>query len=40
MDRLRRVHFLHELSGQVFLSQYDAMRALGAVDGSVVRKAG
>jgi sulfate permease, SulP family len=28
MDRLKRSHFLHQLSGQVFLSQYDALRAL------------
>ncbi len=28
MDRLQRSHFLDDLSGRVFLSQYDAMRAL------------
>jgi SulP family sulfate permease len=28
MDRLRRSHFLDDLTGQVFLSQYDALRAL------------
>lgn len=28
MDRLRRAHFLDELAGQVFLSQYDAARTL------------
>ena len=28
MDRLSRSHFLHELSGQVYLSQIDAMRNL------------
>ncbi len=28
MDRLKRSHFLHELSGQVFLSQYEAWCAL------------
>lgn len=28
MDRLSRSHFLHELSGRVFLTQYDAMMAL------------
>ncbi|MDJ0822396.1 MAG: sulfate permease [Paracoccaceae bacterium] len=28
MDRLQRSHFLDELTGQVFLSQYDAWRAL------------
>jgi len=31
MDRLRKTHFLEELSGQVFLSQYGAMQALGPV---------
>ena len=28
MDRLKRSHFLDDLTGQVFLSQYDAMTAL------------
>ena len=28
MDRLQRAHFLDELTGRVFLSQYDAMTAL------------
>lgn len=28
MDRLKRTHFLDALTGQVFLSQYEAMRAL------------
>ena len=28
MDRLKRSHFLNDLTGQVFLSQYDAMIAL------------
>ena len=28
MDRLERTHFLDELSGRIFLSQFDAMRAL------------
>ncbi|MEZ5765583.1 MAG: sodium-independent anion transporter [Xanthobacteraceae bacterium] len=28
MDRLKKSHFLGALTGQVFLSQYDAMRAL------------
>ena len=28
MDRLKRVHFLDALTGQVFLSQYEAMQAL------------
>lgn len=32
MDRLQRTHFLEALSGQVFLSQYQAMRALAPVD--------
>jgi SulP family sulfate permease len=35
MDRLQRSHFLHDLSGRVFLSQYDAWCALkpGASEG-------
>jgi len=28
MDRLKRSHFLHDLGGQVFLTQFDAIRAL------------
>lgn len=28
MDRLQTTHFLHELNGRVFLSQYDAWRAM------------
>ena len=28
MDRLRRSHFMHELTGDVFLTQYDAMAQL------------
>lgn len=28
MDRLKRSHFLDEMTGEVFLSQYDAWRAL------------
>ena len=28
MDRLRATHFLHDLTGQIFLTQCDAMRAL------------
>ena len=28
MDRLKRTHFLHDLTGQVFLAQYDAVHAL------------
>jgi SulP family sulfate permease len=31
MDRLKRAHFLEELTGKVFLSQYAAMRELGPV---------
>ncbi|MEC7762206.1 MAG: sulfate permease [Pseudomonadota bacterium] len=33
MDRLQKTHFLDELTGQVFLSQFGAMKALGPVDG-------
>ncbi|MBV7409605.1 SulP family inorganic anion transporter [Maritimibacter sp. DP1N21-5] len=33
MDRLQKTHFLDELSGQVFLTQFGAMKALGPVDG-------
>ncbi|MCA8933474.1 MAG: STAS domain-containing protein, partial [Rhodospirillaceae bacterium] len=38
MDRLKRTHILDELNGEVFLSQYDAMRALTpqAVPGAAV----
>ena len=28
MDQLKRTHFLLELSGQVFLSQFDAFKSL------------
>ena len=28
MDRLKATHFIHELNGRVFLSQYDAWRAM------------
>ena len=28
MDRLKKSHFLDQMTGQVFLSQYDAMRTL------------
>jgi len=28
MDRLEREHFLAEITGQVFLSQYEAMKTL------------
>ena len=31
MDKLKRAHFLQELSGKVFLSQYDAWTALAGV---------
>ncbi|MEN8838229.1 MAG: SulP family inorganic anion transporter, partial [Celeribacter marinus] len=31
MDRLQKSHLLHDLTGQVFLSQYAAMKALGDV---------
>ncbi|WP_460275429.1 SulP family inorganic anion transporter [Celeribacter sp. ULVN23_4] len=31
MDRLQKSHFLHDLTGQVFLSQFAAMKALGDV---------
>jgi SulP family sulfate permease len=30
MERLKRSHFLDDLTGRVFLSQYDAMVALTA----------
>ena len=30
MDRLKRSHFLEELTGQVFLSQYEAFRTLAS----------
>jgi len=33
MDRLKRTHFLEELNGKVFLSQYDAWEALGRATG-------
>jgi len=28
MDKLKRTHFLHELSGEIFLSQYEAWEKL------------
>lgn len=34
MDRLKRSHFLDEMTGEVFLSQYDAWRALTATGAS------
>ncbi|MFP4328415.1 MAG: SulP family inorganic anion transporter, partial [Paracoccaceae bacterium] len=33
MDRLKRSHFLDEMTGRVFLSQWDAMRALVGPEG-------
>ncbi len=35
MDRLHRSHFLDDLSGKVFLAQYDAWTALSGTPGSV-----
>lgn len=32
MDRLKRTHFLEGLTGEVFLSQYDALRCLDTTD--------
>jgi SulP family sulfate permease len=32
MDRLQREHFLSQMTGQVFLSQFDAAKALGALE--------
>ena len=32
MDRLQRSHFIEQLSGEVFLSQYDAWRQLKSTD--------
>ncbi len=40
MDRLKQTHFLRDLNGRVFLSQYDAWRAMTAptdIDGGDVR---
>jgi SulP family sulfate permease len=39
MDRLKRAHFLEELTGRVFLSQYDAMIALTPIPDDGLRKA-
>jgi SulP family sulfate permease len=39
MDRLKRAHFLEELTGRVFLSQYDAMIALTPMPDDGLRKA-
>jgi SulP family sulfate permease len=36
MDRLKRCHFLDDLTGEVFLSQYDAIRALSPRHGGRV----
>jgi SulP family sulfate permease len=33
MDRLQKTHFLDEITGQVFLTHYGAVMALGPVDG-------
>ena len=32
MDRLKKTHFIDELNGRVFLSQYDAWKALSSPD--------
>jgi SulP family sulfate permease len=42
MDRLKKSHFLHDLSGRVFLSQYQAWQALAGpgVDRGVQSVAG
>ncbi|WP_127560512.1 SulP family inorganic anion transporter [Nioella ostreopsis] len=39
MDRLKRAHFLEELTGKVFLSQYAAMSELGPVVGKAAPNA-
>ncbi|WP_238365152.1 SulP family inorganic anion transporter [Mesobacterium pallidum] len=39
MDRLKRSHFLEEMTGQVFLSQYDAWRTLTATETTPVETA-
>jgi SulP family sulfate permease len=39
MDRLKRSHFLSELTGQVFLTQYDAFHALAPETADAARKA-
>lgn len=39
MDRLKRAHFLEELTGNVYLSQYEAMMDLGPVVGENAPKA-
>ena len=39
MDRLTRAHFLEELTGNVYLSQYEAMLDLGPVVGENAPKA-
>ncbi|WP_235008601.1 SulP family inorganic anion transporter [Candidatus Halocynthiibacter alkanivorans] len=40
MDKLQRVDFVGDLSGQVFLSQYEAMRALADVGDQTVKLPG
>ena len=37
MDRLKRTHFLEVLTGEVFLSQFDALRCLDTTDRSSTR---
>lgn len=37
MDRLKRTHFLEGLTGEVFLSQFDALRCLDTTDRSSTR---
>jgi len=37
MDRLKRAHFLDELTGEVFLSQYDAFASLDPVAASAAK---
>lgn len=34
MDALQKTHFLHDLNGQVFLSQHEAVQTLRGVDGT------
>lgn len=40
MDRLERSHFLHDLTGEVFLTQYDAMLRLAPAATEAARNAG
>ncbi|NHX28395.1 sodium-independent anion transporter, partial [Escherichia coli] len=37
MDRLARTHFLHDLSGRVFLSQFDAVQQLSKTGPAAIR---